>query len=150
MTQMPIDKSQMSPISQDVLLSLPSSVPTVPSPLKQEFYGSISDDSDLAEDFDVNANAKRKKRVRKPSKTAAAKPKAPRLILRRHILRSPENSKCREWRIYSIMKSETERDYTVRFYPNRPHGKKTVKKDLETLMRKYGNPSNQTDERTTA
>ncbi|KAF9196143.1 hypothetical protein BGZ50_001839 [Haplosporangium sp. Z 11] len=47
--------------------------------------------------------------------------------VQRHILRSPEGSLCKRMRVYSIMKSETEIENTVRFYPDRPHGKKTVK-----------------------
>ncbi|KAF9356941.1 hypothetical protein BGX34_009684 [Mortierella sp. NVP85] len=133
---MAADMSRISSASQSIMLT---TVPTVPSPLKQQFSGSISDDSDLAEDFDPNANAKRKKRIRKPSKSSATKPKAPRLTLHRHILRSPETSRCRRMRIYSIMKSESEIESTVRFYPTRPHGKKTVKVDLEKMKQKYFN-----------
>ncbi|KAG0244723.1 hypothetical protein BGX31_008612 [Mortierella sp. GBA43] len=180
---MPIDPSRMNPIGQGVMLT---TAPVAPSPLKQ-VCGSISDDSDLAEDFDPNASTKRKKRVRKPSKSSANKPKAPRMSLRcqhpnctvicssypsltrhseahkwrgqyspvrceacqgslsneysvqRHILRSPEPSRCRKMRIYSIMKSEIDIESTVRFYPNRPHGKKTVKVDLEKMKFKYFN-----------
>ncbi|KAF8948027.1 hypothetical protein BGZ47_006890 [Haplosporangium gracile] len=45
--------------------------------------------------------------------------------VQRHILRSGETSRCRKMRVYSIMKSETEIENTVKFFPTRPHGKKT-------------------------
>jgi hypothetical protein len=40
-------------------------------------------------------------------------------------------------RVYSIMLSETEVKDTVRFYPARPHGKKTIAVDLEKMKKKY-------------
>ncbi|KAG0265408.1 hypothetical protein BG011_004793 [Mortierella polycephala] len=57
--------------------------------------------------------------------------------VQRHIQRSPEGSLCKRMRVYSIMKSETEIENTVRFYPDRPHGKKTVKVDLARKRAKY-------------
>ena len=50
--------------------------------------------------------------------------------VQRHILRSQPSSLCRRMRVYSIMRSEIEVETTVRFYPKRPHGKKTVVIDL--------------------
>ncbi|KAG0053908.1 hypothetical protein BGZ83_000221 [Gryganskiella cystojenkinii] len=57
--------------------------------------------------------------------------------VQRHILRSPESSRCRRMRVYSIMSSETEIETTVRFYPGRAHGKKTVRVDLNKMKEKY-------------
>ncbi|KAF9139430.1 hypothetical protein BG015_002028 [Linnemannia schmuckeri] len=57
--------------------------------------------------------------------------------VQRHILRSSETSRCRKMRVYSIMKSETEIENTVKFFPTRPHGKKTVTVDLERMKAKY-------------
>ncbi|KAF9935291.1 hypothetical protein FBU30_004866 [Linnemannia zychae] len=57
--------------------------------------------------------------------------------VQRHITRSGEDSRCRRMRVYSVMKSETDVENTVRFYPNRPHGKKTIKVDLEKMRTKY-------------
>ncbi|KAG0379634.1 hypothetical protein BGX24_012349 [Mortierella sp. AD032] len=58
--------------------------------------------------------------------------------VQRHILRSSEDSRCRRMRIYSIMKSENEIEKTVRFFPLRPHGKKTIKvNDLEKKRAKF-------------
>ncbi|KAG0290761.1 hypothetical protein BGZ96_005801 [Linnemannia gamsii] len=57
--------------------------------------------------------------------------------VQRHILRSPEPSRCHRMRVYSTMLSETEIKSTVRFYPTRPHGKKTITVDLEKMKKKY-------------
>ncbi|KAF9547459.1 hypothetical protein EC957_008469 [Mortierella hygrophila] len=57
--------------------------------------------------------------------------------VQRHILRSAESSRCRKMRTYSIMRSETEIDSTVKFCPTRPHGKKTVPVDLAKMKAKY-------------
>ncbi|KAI1315815.1 hypothetical protein EDD11_000310 [Mortierella claussenii] len=130
---------------------LSSSVPLVSSPLKafgDDDLGAISDDSDLAQNMAGTSTTKKRKRTRKTLKPKVSpKPKGPRLILRsslsneysvqRHIQRSAPTSKCRRMRIYSAMKSETEVEYTVRFYPNNPHGKKTVRINLEMLKAKY-------------
>ncbi|KAF9915966.1 hypothetical protein BX616_004944 [Lobosporangium transversale] len=171
-------------------LLLPSSSSSMLS--FKPFSGSISDDSDFAEDLLAEkTNQKRRKRTRKPAKPAeVAKLKPPRVILncqypgckvtcsshpslvrhyeahkwrgkyspvrceaclsslsnefsvQRHILRSPPGSKCKEMRIYSIMKSETEVESTVRFFPTRPHGKKTVRVNLEKMRSKYLNNNN--------
>ncbi|KAK3808155.1 MAG: hypothetical protein JOS17DRAFT_780648 [Linnemannia elongata] len=57
--------------------------------------------------------------------------------VQRHILRSAESSRCRKMRTYSIMRSETEIDNTVKFCPTRPHGKKTVPVNLAKMKAKY-------------
>ncbi|KAF9905437.1 hypothetical protein EC991_001665 [Linnemannia zychae] len=57
--------------------------------------------------------------------------------VQRHILRSAPTSRCRKMRIYSIMKAEDEIETTVKFFPTRGHGKKTVKVDLERMKAKY-------------
>ncbi|KAF9146037.1 hypothetical protein BGX30_005133 [Mortierella sp. GBA39] len=57
--------------------------------------------------------------------------------VQRHILRSAETSRCRKMRTYSVMRSETEIDSTVKFCPTRPHGKKTVPVDLAKMKAKY-------------
>jgi len=92
---MAADMSRMSSAGQSVMLT---AFPIAPSPLKQQFSGSISDDSDLAEDFDPTANAKRKKRVRKPSKSSTTKPKAPRLTL--HV--SFFFPRCALWYVFRV------------------------------------------------
>ncbi|KAG0025995.1 hypothetical protein BGZ82_009704 [Podila clonocystis] len=56
--------------------------------------------------------------------------------VQRHIQRAPATSACRKMRVYSVMQSETQVQYTVRFYPKRPHGKKTVVVDLEAFQRR--------------
>ncbi|KAG0340258.1 hypothetical protein BG000_000330 [Podila horticola] len=56
--------------------------------------------------------------------------------VQRHILRAPATSACRKMRVYSVMRSETQVECTVRFYPKRPHGKKTVVVDLEAFRRR--------------
>lgn len=61
--------------------------------------------------------------------------------VQRHINRSQVTSRCRRMRVYSIMNSETEIDVTVRFYPRRPHGKKTVRVNLEHMKHLYWNAS---------
>ncbi|KAF9427864.1 hypothetical protein BGZ94_003985 [Podila epigama] len=53
--------------------------------------------------------------------------------VQRHILRAPLTSPCRKMRVYSVMRSEHEVECTVRFYPKRPHGRKTVLVDLEAF-----------------
>ncbi|KAF9188330.1 hypothetical protein BGZ51_000650 [Haplosporangium sp. Z 767] len=50
--------------------------------------------------------------------------------VQRHILRAEKTSHCYKMKVYSIMCSKTEVENTVRFYPKRPHGKKTVQIDL--------------------
>ena len=40
-------------------------------------------------------------------------------------------------RVYSVMKSEAEVETTVRFYPERPHGKKTEVVNLSWAKAKY-------------
>ncbi|KAG0285485.1 hypothetical protein BGZ96_010271 [Linnemannia gamsii] len=61
--------------------------------------------------------------------------------VQRHIVRSPRNSACRRLRVYSIMMSETEIETSVRFYPNRAHGKKTVEINLDYARAHYlGDP----------
>ncbi|KAG0281682.1 hypothetical protein BGZ95_000535 [Linnemannia exigua] len=57
--------------------------------------------------------------------------------VQRHIVRSPPNSRCSRLRVYSIMLSETEIETSVRFYPKRPHGKKTVEVNLEHARIRY-------------
>ncbi|KAG0303907.1 hypothetical protein BGZ98_006149 [Dissophora globulifera] len=57
--------------------------------------------------------------------------------VQRHIQRSQPNSLCRRMRVYSVMKSEIEVEATVRFYPKRPHGKKTIPVDLAEVWAKY-------------
>ncbi|KAG0378449.1 hypothetical protein BGX24_003807 [Mortierella sp. AD032] len=57
--------------------------------------------------------------------------------VQRHIVRSPPNSRCSRLRVYSIMLSETEIETSVRFYPKRPHGKKTVEVNLELARTRY-------------
>ncbi|KAF9127332.1 hypothetical protein BGW39_005952 [Mortierella sp. 14UC] len=57
--------------------------------------------------------------------------------VQRHILRSAPTSRCHKMRIYSIMKAEDEIETTVKFFPTRGHGKKTVKVDLERMKAKY-------------
>lgn len=71
---MSIGSPQMDLISQNVLVPAPMISPTLK---EQQDYGSISDDSDLTETLDLNASARRKKRVRKPSKSSVNKPKMP-------------------------------------------------------------------------
>ncbi|KAF9291350.1 hypothetical protein BGZ74_000386 [Mortierella antarctica] len=56
--------------------------------------------------------------------------------VQRHIQRAPATSACRKMRVYSVMQSETQVECTVRFYPKRPHGKKTVVVDLEAFRRR--------------
>ncbi|KAG0085936.1 hypothetical protein BGZ93_010696 [Podila epicladia] len=56
--------------------------------------------------------------------------------VQRHIQRAPTTSACRKMRVYSVMRSETQVECTVRFYPKRPHGKKTVIVDLEAFRRR--------------
>ncbi|KAK5799626.1 hypothetical protein F5H01DRAFT_326415 [Linnemannia elongata] len=166
-----------------------STVPTLPSSLKQEFKRAVfsdEDDSDIPNEEEENRhNPKRRKRVRKAAPKPINKPKGPRITLyceypgckvtcsshpsmvrhaeahkwrgryspvrceacqsslsnefsvQRHILRSAETSRCRKMRTYSIMKSETEIDNTVKFCPKRPHGKKTVPVDLAKMKAKY-------------
>ncbi|KAF9213506.1 hypothetical protein BGZ59_005268 [Podila verticillata] len=53
--------------------------------------------------------------------------------VQRHILRAPATSACRKMRVYSVMRSEAQVECTVRFYPKRPHGKKTVVVGLEAF-----------------
>ncbi|KAG0364183.1 hypothetical protein BGZ54_007775 [Gamsiella multidivaricata] len=55
----------------------------------------------------------------------------------RHITRADPSSRCFRMRIYSLMSSENEIEVTVRFYPTRPHGKKTIQVDLEKMRAKY-------------
>ncbi|KAI9231770.1 MAG: hypothetical protein BYD32DRAFT_429999 [Podila humilis] len=55
--------------------------------------------------------------------------------VQRHILRAPATSACRKMRVYSVMRSEAQVECTVRFYPKRPHGKKTVVVGLEAFRR---------------
>ncbi|KAF9962793.1 hypothetical protein BGZ70_007887 [Mortierella alpina] len=55
----------------------------------------------------------------------------------RHIMRSPDTSPCKRLRSYNIMCSATCIDFTVRFYPRRPHGKKTVRIELAYARGKY-------------
>ncbi|KAF9546502.1 hypothetical protein EC957_009716 [Mortierella hygrophila] len=57
--------------------------------------------------------------------------------VQRHIVRSQPNSQCYRLRVYSIMMSETEIDTSVRFYPKRAHGKKTVEIDLMYARARY-------------
>ncbi|KAF9108820.1 hypothetical protein BGX29_005731 [Mortierella sp. GBA35] len=57
--------------------------------------------------------------------------------VQRHIVRSQPTSRCRRLRVYSIMMSETEIETSVRFYPKRPHGKKTVVIDLAYARARY-------------
>ncbi|KAG0049685.1 hypothetical protein BGZ83_005489 [Gryganskiella cystojenkinii] len=57
--------------------------------------------------------------------------------VQRHILRSQPMSLCRRMRVYSIMRSETEVETTVRFYPKRPHGKKTAVIELAHALDRY-------------
>ncbi|KAF9153002.1 hypothetical protein BG015_004289 [Linnemannia schmuckeri] len=110
------------------------------------------------------AAAAKKRRERKPSKSGHKKPKHPPLKLpahkwrglyapvrceacqsalsnefsvQRHIVRSQPNSRCRRMRVYSIMMSETEIETSVRFYPKRAHGKKTVEIDLDYARARY-------------
>ncbi|KAF9317530.1 hypothetical protein BG003_000675 [Podila horticola] len=63
--------------------------------------------------------------------------------VQRHISRSTPNSRCKRMRVYSIMRSETEIENTVRFYPDRGHGKKTVPVNLEHMKRSYWNAARQ-------
>ncbi|KAG0211123.1 hypothetical protein BGX33_004511 [Mortierella sp. NVP41] len=63
--------------------------------------------------------------------------------VQRHITRSNPRSRCHQMRVYSIMKSPTEIETTVRFFPRRPHGKKTIKVDLEKKRAKYFGVGNQ-------
>ncbi|KAF9984376.1 hypothetical protein BGZ75_004065 [Mortierella antarctica] len=155
-----------------------SSLPALSSPLKQQFTGYMSDESDDSEDED-EAKPKRKKRVRKAMAIKTlAKSKGLKPVLRcefpgckitcssipslarhfethkwrgkyspvrceacqnplsnefsvqRHIMRSPLTTLCRRMRVYSIMRSATDVETTVRFYPKRGHGKKTKIVDL--------------------
>ncbi|KAG9070533.1 hypothetical protein KI688_008071 [Linnemannia hyalina] len=57
--------------------------------------------------------------------------------VQRHIIRSQPNSRCYRLRVYSIMMSETEIDTSVRFYPKRAHGKKTVEINLMYARARY-------------
>ncbi|KAF9360438.1 hypothetical protein BGX26_009425 [Mortierella sp. AD094] len=57
--------------------------------------------------------------------------------VQRHIVNSKPTSRCYRMRVYSVMKSKTEVETTVRFYPLRSHGKKTVRIDLEYARAKY-------------
>ncbi|KAF9984846.1 hypothetical protein BGZ65_012442 [Modicella reniformis] len=57
--------------------------------------------------------------------------------VQRHIRRSQPTSRCRRMRVYSMMRSKTEIETTVRFYPKRAHGKKTVAIDLTYARVKY-------------
>ncbi|KAG0208873.1 hypothetical protein BGX28_000272 [Mortierella sp. GBA30] len=176
-----------SPSYTSTSSSYTSSIPALPSPLKQQFNGYHSDGSDDSEDERQESKNKRKKRVRKVKRAnTVAKPKDVKPILRcefpeckitcssvpslmrhfdthrwrgkfspvrceacqnslsnefsvqRHIMRSPVTSRCRRMRIYSIMRSATEIENTVRFYPQKGHGKKTkTVVNLEELKKKY-------------
>ncbi|KAF9958550.1 hypothetical protein BGZ70_009161 [Mortierella alpina] len=57
--------------------------------------------------------------------------------VQRHIMRSPVTTLCRRMRVYSIMRSATDVEATVRFYPKRGHGKKTKIIDLDMVKEKY-------------
>ncbi|KAF9160222.1 hypothetical protein DFQ26_005766 [Actinomortierella ambigua] len=58
--------------------------------------------------------------------------------VQRHINRSKLDSLCHMMRVYSFMKSKTEPKKTVRFFPKRPHGKKTAVVDLHLIRAKFG------------
>ncbi|KAF9910269.1 hypothetical protein EC991_006998 [Linnemannia zychae] len=141
-----------------------STIPALSSSLKRDFSFSSSSSSRLSEsDDDEDAKIGRtgpflpspfsnsssfpytaggkNKRVRKASKSKHDKPKHPPVKLpfsvQRHITRSPPTSQCHRLRVYSIMMSETEIETSVRFYPKRAHGKKTVEIDLEYARARY-------------
>ncbi|KAF9363994.1 hypothetical protein BGX34_002798 [Mortierella sp. NVP85] len=57
--------------------------------------------------------------------------------VQRHIRRSQVGSRCRRMRVYSVMRSRTEVETTVRFYPKRPHGKKTVAINLDEARAQF-------------
>ncbi|KAF9431353.1 hypothetical protein BGZ76_000422 [Entomortierella beljakovae] len=57
--------------------------------------------------------------------------------VQRHILRSDESMRCRSMSVYSFMKSKTEIETTVKFYPGRAHGKKTVIVNLDDMKSIY-------------
>ncbi|GJJ69442.1 hypothetical protein EMPS_01788 [Entomortierella parvispora] len=57
--------------------------------------------------------------------------------VQRHILRSRPSSLCRQLRVYSIMRSDIEIESTVRFFPKRPHGKKTVEIDIAHAIERH-------------
>ncbi|KAF9428287.1 hypothetical protein BGZ94_002875 [Podila epigama] len=59
--------------------------------------------------------------------------------VQRHIIRSQATSRCRRMRVYSIMRSASEIENTLRFYPRRPHGKKTEVVSLEEMKMLYWN-----------
>ncbi|KAF9115511.1 hypothetical protein BGX27_007526 [Mortierella sp. AM989] len=59
--------------------------------------------------------------------------------VQRHIRRAADILPCRRMSVYSIMKSQTEVESTVRFYPGRGHGKKTVQVNLEEMRAIYLN-----------
>ncbi|KAG0261333.1 hypothetical protein BG011_001107 [Mortierella polycephala] len=61
--------------------------------------------------------------------------------VQRHILRAEKTSHCYRMRVYSIMRSKTEVENTVRFYPKGPHGKKTVQIDLIHARMRYPRPA---------
>lgn len=64
--------------------------------------------------------------------------------VQRHIRRSQPTSRCRRMRVYSVMRSRTEIETTLRFHPKRAHGKKTVPIDLDYARAKYfSTPMNQ-------
>ncbi|KAI8596295.1 hypothetical protein EDD21DRAFT_408487 [Dissophora ornata] len=65
--------------------------------------------------------------------------------VQRHIKRAQPGSRCCRMRVYSIMKSETEVETTLRFYPERPHGKKTEAVNLAWVKAKYLSASGTTD-----
>ncbi|KAF9576836.1 hypothetical protein EC968_003343 [Mortierella alpina] len=170
-------------ISPSTSASHKSSLPAMPSPLKQQFTGYISDESS---DSEEESKPKRKKRVRKAVTTKSlAKPKGIKPVLRcefpgckvtcsstpslmrhsethkwrgkyspvrceaclnplsnefsvqRHIMRSPDSTLCKKMRVYSIMRSATDVETTVRFYPTRGHGKKTKVVDLAMMRKKF-------------
>ncbi|CAO3564696.1 unnamed protein product [Mortierella alpina] len=171
------------PLHSSASASHASSLPALPSPLKQQFTGYMSDDSN---DSEGESKPKRKKRVRKamaikaPAKLKRLKPvlrcefpgckitcsSIPSLArhfethkwrgkyspvrceacqnplsnefsVQRHIMRSPLTTLCRRMRVYSIMRSATDVEATVRFYPKRGHGKKTKIIDLDMVKEKY-------------
>ncbi|KAG0267976.1 hypothetical protein DFQ27_007847 [Actinomortierella ambigua] len=112
-------------------------------------------ESDLYMDTDEEEEERRIKprrrnRARKPTKSKGERQTTPVKLLacnstlsneysvQRHINRSKLDSLCHMMRVYSFMKSKTEPKKTVRFFPKRPHGKKTAVVDLHLIRAKFG------------
>ncbi|KAG0348062.1 hypothetical protein BG004_006196 [Podila humilis] len=146
--------STETPTCEPLVLFPPSAaIRILSSPLKQHQSSFDSDSEGPEEEDEALVPGKRRKRVRRPlAKKAVSKP-SPKIklpvvasnvrvnLVCNDMQRRTDGVGCirlcdaRLMRVYSIMGSETEVECTVRFYPKRPHGKKTVVVDLEAFQR---------------